>query len=249
MQQIQDFHLARIIEEGGGLVEEDDGRLLRQGFGDHHFLTFAVTQGLDHAVAERNDAHQRQCIVHLAAVFGRQPAPEAGVRAAPHPHQFGDRHVLEIGLFRQDHPDDGSQFFFAILPQRLAQDGDLAGQGREKTREGAQQRGLAGAVFTQQTGQLSAVDGLGDAFGHNLDRMLAGITDGEPRKTDGFLAVHSPVSSFRRLKSTTATTGAPIRAVTELTGSAPSKPGIRAMRLQSKASAAPASREAGISTR
>ena len=38
---------------------------------------------------------------------------------------------------------------------------------------------------------------------------------------------------------TAAMTGAPTRAVTELTGRAPSKPGMRAMRLQTSARAAP----------
>ena len=48
---------------------------------------------------------------------------------------------------------------------------------------------------------------------------------------------------------TAAMTGAPIRAVTELTGKAPSKPGIRAIRLQNKANTAPQRAVAGMSTR
>ncbi len=43
--------------------------------------------------------------------------------------------------------------------------------------------------------------------------------------------------------------GAPINAVTELTGNAPSKPGIRATRLQTSARQAPVSIVAGIKTR
>ena len=43
--------------------------------------------------------------------------------------------------------------------------------------------------------------------------------------------------------------GAPIKAVTEFTGSAPSKPGIRATMLQNNAKAAPVSIHAGISIR
>ena len=47
---------------------------------------------------------------------------------------------------------------------------------------------------------------------------------------------HHSFSSFLRLRNRTeATTGAPIRAVTELTGKAPSKPGIRAIKLQTSA--------------
>ena len=43
--------------------------------------------------------------------------------------------------------------------------------------------------------------------------------------------------------------GAPINAVTELTGNAPSKPGIRATILQNKAKAAPVNMHAGINIR
>ena len=44
------------------------------------------------------------------------------------------------------------------------------------------------------------------------------------------------------------TTGAPMSAVTELTGKAPSNPGIRAMMLQVRAIAAPTRRLAGMRT-
>ena len=43
--------------------------------------------------------------------------------------------------------------------------------------------------------------------------------------------------------------GAPTSAVTELTGSAPSIPGIRAIRLQANAKSAPISTQAGVSMR
>ena len=52
-----------------------------------------------------------------------------------------------------------------------------------------------------------------------------------------------------RLNSTIATIGAPTSAVTEFIGSAPSKPGIRAMMQHARASAAPVSMVAGIITR
>ena len=51
------------------------------------------------------------------------------------------------------------------------------------------------------------------------------------------------------LNSTMAMTGAPMSAVTELTGKAPSKPGSLAIRLQSKARAAPVSSVDGIRMR
>lgn len=42
VEQLHDLHFAGEVEEGGWLVEEDDRRLLRQGFGDHHLLPFPV---------------------------------------------------------------------------------------------------------------------------------------------------------------------------------------------------------------
>ena len=64
------------------------------------------------------------------------------------------------------------------------------------------------------------------------------------------LSMHySPMSSLRLRNSTTAITGAPTKAVTLLTGSAPSKPGIRATRLQNKANRAPHTAVAGINIR
>ena len=54
---------------------------------------------------------------------------------------------------------------------------------------------------------------------------------------------------FLFLKSTDATTGAPTSAVTELTGNAPSNPGMRAIRLHTNAKAAPTSKVAGINMR
>ena len=44
-------------------------------------------------------------------------------------------------------------------------------------------------------------------------------------------------------------TGAPTKAVTELTGSAPSKPGMRAMKLHSRAKTAPQRAVVGIKMR
>ena len=81
---------------------------------------------------------------------------------------------------------------------------------------------------------------------HQLGIVFCPITDREIVYMNRILSHHS-FSSFLRLRNRTeATTGAPIRAVTELTGKAPSKPGIRATRLQTSANAAPANRTAGI---
>ena len=57
-----------------------------------------------------------------------------------------------------------------------------------------------------------------------------------------FMILYSLNSLLRLRNNTDATTGAPTRAVTELTGRAPSKPGMRATRLHTKANEAPASK-------
>ncbi len=58
-----------------------------------------------------------------------------------------------------------------------------------------------------------------------------------------FLFHHA--SLLRFLNNTHITTGAPTKAVTELTGIAPSNPGILAIRLHSNAKEAPPNNEAG----
>ena len=40
------------VEEGGGLVEEDDGGVLGDGAGDGGHLTFAVGHGVEHPAGE-----------------------------------------------------------------------------------------------------------------------------------------------------------------------------------------------------
>ena len=56
-QQLQHLHLARIVEKGRGLIEEDDGSLLGQSLCNHHLLPLSVTQRMDHALAQSFDAH------------------------------------------------------------------------------------------------------------------------------------------------------------------------------------------------
>ena len=57
--------------------------------------------------------------------------------------------------------------------------------------------------------------------------------------------LHMPIAIMLDTKGP----GAPTKAVTEFTGNAPSKPGIRAIRLHTNANDAPASKEAGIRIR
>ena len=42
MEQLHDLHLAGEVEKSGRLIKKNNRRLLRQGFGDHHFLPFPV---------------------------------------------------------------------------------------------------------------------------------------------------------------------------------------------------------------
>ena len=44
VHDVDQLDFARIVEEGGRFVHEDDGRVLHQRLGNHHFLFLAVAQ-------------------------------------------------------------------------------------------------------------------------------------------------------------------------------------------------------------
>ena len=41
-EHLEGFYLARKIEEGGRLIQDDDAGLLSQGFGYHHLLALSI---------------------------------------------------------------------------------------------------------------------------------------------------------------------------------------------------------------
>ena len=41
-EHLEGFHLARKVEEGGRLIQDDEAGLLSQRFGNHHLLALAI---------------------------------------------------------------------------------------------------------------------------------------------------------------------------------------------------------------
>ena len=73
MQQLQHIHLAGIVQEGGWLVEIDDGRLLSQCLGNHGFLPLAVAQRTDVAVGQLFNAHLTDGLITTDEVGVAEP--------------------------------------------------------------------------------------------------------------------------------------------------------------------------------
>ena len=151
-------------------------------------------------------------------------------------------------FLRKHHTYHGCEFFIRIICQTLTLYPDVSTQRFKKSRKRFQQSRFTGSIGTQQAGQLTTTNGCIDFFGYHFNMLLSFIACRQVPYDNRFLFHYSFISLRRFLNSTETTTGAPTNAVTELTGNAPSNPGIRAIKLQSKAKAAPANKEAGIRT-
>ena len=95
-QQEHHLHLGGEVQEGGGFVEEDDGRLLRQCLGNHHFLPLAVGERVQHAPLQIVDAHLLNGLIHCRLVLCGEAAPEARVGTAAHCHHLAHAHTFNI---------------------------------------------------------------------------------------------------------------------------------------------------------
>ena len=109
VEELHDFDFARVIQKGGGLVEEDYRCLLRQRFGNHHFLAFPVRERVNHAVRQLLDTDETQGVGYFPPVFVGQPSPEAGIGAPSHADQIFDAHVPDFALFGQYDADEPAQ--------------------------------------------------------------------------------------------------------------------------------------------
>ena len=70
---------ARRIEEGGWLVEQQDGRLLSQCPSYHDPLTLSVRQFANEVPSQLGGPHRRQGLVDDGLVMGPQPTPDSGM--------------------------------------------------------------------------------------------------------------------------------------------------------------------------
>ena len=154
-------------EARGGLVEQQDARLAKDGAGDLDLL-------LDREV-ERADLVEE---VDIVEVEGREMLAHPGLGVAPaHEAQgvggrVGDEHVVQNReVPDQRHLLEGRLHAEAVRhpgarePDRAALDADRARVGQDQTREQLDDRRLAGAVLAQKRMDIAGRDAEGDVIG------------------------------------------------------------------------------------
>ena len=70
VHDVDQLDFARIVEKGGRLVHEDEGRVLHQSLGNHHFLLLPIAQGNKVSVDQMTDAYGFEAVVDDLLVFG-----------------------------------------------------------------------------------------------------------------------------------------------------------------------------------
>ena len=145
------------VDAGGGLVEEQHLRLVRQRLGDHHPALHAAGQGDDLGVLL---VPQRQVLQHLFDMSGVfRLAEQAAAETHRRPHRFEG---VGVQLLRHQ-PDQRARR--AVIPvDVMAVDRDTALAQIGDAADDADQRGLAGAVRPEQGEDLAAPDVEIDVF-------------------------------------------------------------------------------------
>ena len=164
------------VDAGGGLVEEQDLRLVRQRLRDHHATLHAARQRHDLVVLL---VPQRQVAQHLFQVRRVRRLAE---QAAAELHRRPDALERVGGQLLRHQPDFGArraEVAHDVVPVGR----DLAGGRVDDAADDVDQRRLAGAVRPEQREDLAAADLEVDAFerlearGIGLDQ----IDDGDDR--------------------------------------------------------------------
>ena len=177
--QIQQRLRILLVQRGGGLVQDQQLRLLGQGLGDLDQLLLAGADGLDLHLAALRQAHHLQVLVRL----GVGGVPVDSVLVAD---LIAQVHVLTDGHLRNQRQllvdDDDAQLLGILDVRELADlavvdDVALVGAVGVDAAEHVHQRGLARAVFAHQRVDLALLhlevdvvegfhtwEGLGDVF-------------------------------------------------------------------------------------
>ena len=186
-EQLHHLHLTGEVEEGSGFVEVDDRRFLGQRFGNHHLLPFSIAQGVHHPISKPFDAHHTDGLVNDTEVLSRIASPETSVGGTTQADELADGHIPYVGLLRQYHTNQSTQFLVCIAPNLFPLNEYLTTYLWLEGREGAQKGGLADAVAAQQTGELATIDGGIHGSSHHLDILLALIADTQLTQFYGLL--------------------------------------------------------------
>ena len=139
-QTVEERHgveAAHDVEKGGGLVEDDEGTLLYQGFGYHGLLSFAVGKLGYERLRLVGDAHVVEGTADEGVVTVVETAEETRVGLAAEGDQLIDREASGLGLVCKHDADGARTVALTVVRERTAEEGDLSGKGCLGTGQGA----------------------------------------------------------------------------------------------------------------
>jgi hypothetical protein len=182
-QVAEDLHQARLLggaEPGGGLVEEEDARALRERAGDGEQAELAERERVGRVVGTVGEPDLFERLVRLLArqallapLPGRAEDPFE--KARPSPRVAADLHRRpDVGVVRRTHHlEDGPEPGAGALMGRPARDllaleRDAAAVGPQKPADAVKKSGLPGPVRPDQAGERAALDGEANLL-HGLD--------------------------------------------------------------------------------
>ena len=79
VEELHHVHLGGEVEEGGGLIEEDDRSLLGECLGNHHLLSLSVAERPDVAGSEALHTHETEGVKGFPLIGGIHLSPKSGV--------------------------------------------------------------------------------------------------------------------------------------------------------------------------
>ncbi len=137
-EQGHQLQLARIVEEGGRLVEEEQIGALGEGLGDERFLLLSVAEGVDMAGGQMAYADLLQCGVGSGIIRAGGASENAGIGKTTVADEIADAGVPEGRPGGQNHADEAGNLLPGKRRQRAAVDKDFAGEGRLQAGKGTQ---------------------------------------------------------------------------------------------------------------
>ena len=158
LERLLDQVLALGVEGAGGLVEDEDARVLEDGAGDGHPLLLPAGE-LHAALADERRVALGEALDEVVRVGGARGGLDlrVGGPGAPVADVVGDAAAEEDGLLR-DHADAAPQAVGRDLPQVVAVDEDAAAVGIVEAREERREGGLARARGADQRHHLAGAD-------------------------------------------------------------------------------------------
>ncbi len=179
---LQHTELVAVIQRGGGLVHDEELRLLAQGAGNEHQLLLAAGEGGE--VPLRQVGHtqllqggQSLLLQGLGGALERGQVPGQA-------HEGGVQHGIAEGgtVYLRDVGDAGRQLPAGEGPHVAAVQRDGAGVALQAAQQAAEEGALAGAVGTQHGEEITGGHGEGDILQH---RRGLGIGEGQVRYREG----------------------------------------------------------------